>query len=82
MRKFVGYTFFGLGLLISWGLYFGLIALTIYYIVTIFIDEGVVVGIISIPIAGICLTIIYFIISLLMMPLVLLVAALFGVHRE
>lgn len=82
MRKLLGYLFLGLGFLIFWPLQIGLTAFAIYYIVTIFIDAGVLAGIISIPIAGISLGIAHFVVSLLIMPLTLLVAALFGVDNE
>ena len=77
MRKLAVFLCLGLGFLISCPTYFGLGAFAIYVIVTMFIDRGVMAGIISIPIAGIIWAITYFAISFLILtPLTLLTGKL------
>jgi len=68
--KFLGSLFIALSFLISWSIYIGLGIYAIYYIVTIFIDEGVLLGFISIPIAGLLFGLTYLIVSMVViMPL-------------
>ena len=68
MRKALGYLLYGLGLLIFWPVQIGLGLYGLYYIIMAFINTGVVAGLISIPIVGIILAIIGFIIHILATP--------------
>jgi hypothetical protein len=76
MRKLFGYLLFGLGILIFWPIQIGLGIYGIFYIVKTFIDGGIVAGLISIPIVGVILLIVYMIIHLLAVPYIGLVRPL------
>ena len=78
MRKLIGYLLFGLGLLILWPIQIGLGIYGIFYIIKTFIDGGVVAGLISIPIVGVILLIVYMIIHLLAVPYMGIVGVLIG----
>lgn len=76
MKKLVGYLLLGIGFLTFWPVQIGLGLYGLYYIIMAFINAGVVAGLISIPIVGISLAIIGFIIHILATPYMLLVSFL------
>lgn len=76
MKKFVGYLLLGIGFLIFWPIQIGLGLYGLYYITMAFINDGVIAGLISIPVVGIILAVIAFVIHILAMPYMALVAFL------
>lgn len=81
MRKAIGYVLFILVLVVSWGIRLGLPIFGIYYIVKTFIDDGVIPGLISIPVAMIGIAIIEFVLDFAMFPFSFLVYFLLDEER-
>ncbi len=81
MRKLLGYSLFGLGILIFWPAQIGLGIFGIYYIVKMFLDAGIVAGLITIPIVGVSLGIIHLILGAIAIPLAGLAARLLENER-
>jgi hypothetical protein len=81
MKKAIGYPLLILVLIVSWGIRIGLPIYGIYYIVTTFIDDGVIAGLISIPVVMIVVGIIEFILDFIMFPFTLLVSFLLDQGR-
>lgn len=63
MRKFFGYLILGITFFFNWIIQIALSLYGIFYIITTFLDKGIVAGLISIPIVAISLWIIHMIIS-------------------
>jgi hypothetical protein len=82
MRRFLGRALFILGILILWPIQIGLFVFAIYYIVKAFLDAGVIAGLISIPIAGLCLWGIHMLLGLIEIPLAALAASLLEGKEE
>lgn len=76
MRHFLGRALFILGILILWPLQIGLFVFAIYYVVKAFLDAGVIAGLISILIAGLCLWGIHMLLGVVSIPLAALAARL------
>ena len=76
MKKLLGYLLMGLGFLILWPVRIGLVLYGLFYIVTTFVDAGVVAGLISIPIVVVILGVVHLIFFALTMPYTALVAFL------
>lgn len=81
MKKAIGYPLFILLMIVNWGIRLGLPIYGIYYIVTTFIDDGVVAGLISIPVVMIAVGIIEFVLDFIMFPFTLLVVFLLDQER-
>lgn len=76
MRKALGYLLMGLGFLILWPFQILLVLSGLVYIVTTFLNAGVVAGLISIPIVAVILGVVHLVIFALTMPYTALVASL------
>ena len=76
MKRVVGYVVMAFGILIFWPLEIGLCIYALFYIIGIFLDAGLLPGLISIGVAAICLTISGFILFALQLPLSALAASL------
>ena len=81
MRKAIGYIFFATMLIVSWGIRLGLPIFGIYYIIKTFIDDGVIAGLISIPVTMIIIGIIEFVLGFAMFPFAMLVYFLLDQER-
>ncbi len=81
MKKAIGYPLFILLMIVNWGIRLGLPIYGIYYIVTTFIDDGVVAGLISIPVVVIAVGIIEFALEFILFPFTLLVVFLLDQER-
>ena len=82
MRHFLGRVLFILGILILWPLQIGLSIYGIYYVVKTFLNAGVIAGLISIPITGLCLGAIHMLITLISTPLAGLVVSLLEEKKQ
>lgn len=82
MRHFLGRALFILGILILWPLQIGLFVFAIYYIVKAFLDAGVIAGLVSIPIAGLCLWGIRMLMGVIAIPLAGLAASLLEEKKQ
>jgi flagellar basal body-associated protein FliL len=82
VKKAVGYFLMGLGWLIFWPVQIGIAIYAIYYIITTFINNGVIAGLVSIPIAGICLAVFYFLVHIIAIPYSALVSSLLGTEKR
>ena len=76
MRKAIGYTMFGICILISWPIHIILPILGLIYVVMTFIENGVIAGIISIFVAGAILWVLEIVIGLIALPIAGVAAAL------
>jgi len=81
MKKAIGYPLLILVLIVQWGIRLGLPIYGIYFIVTTFIDDGVVAGLISIPLVMIAVGIIEWVLDFIMFPFALLVGFLLDQER-
>jgi len=81
VKKAIGYPLFILLMIVNWGIRLGLPIYGIYYIVTTFIDDGVVAGLISIPVVVIAVGIIEFALEFILFPFTLLVVFLLDQER-
>lgn len=81
MRRSLGYLLMGLGFLIFWPVQIGIALYGLFYVVKAFMDAGIVAGLISIPIAGVSLGIIYFIIHIVAIPYMSLTSLLLGKEK-
>jgi hypothetical protein len=81
MKKAIGYPLLILVMIVNWGIRLGLPIYGIYYIVTTFIDDGVVAGLISIPLVMIAVGIIEWVLEFIMFPFTLLVVFLLDQER-
>lgn len=76
MKKLAGYVLMVLGFLIFWPLQIGLSLYGLFYIVTVFLDAGVIIGLLVIPLIGVGLGLIHLAISAVSMPIAHLTAVL------
>ena len=79
--KALGYLLYGIGLLIFWPVQIGLGLYGVFFIVKTFLNAGVVPGLISIPVVGISLGIVYLIIHVIATPYIVLVSSLLGKEK-
>jgi hypothetical protein len=82
VKKAVGYFLMGLGWLIFWPVQIGIAIYGVYYVVTAFINAGVIAGLVSIPIVGICLAVFYFLVHIIATPYSALVSSLLGTEKR
>jgi hypothetical protein len=82
MKRLFGYFLMGLGWLIFWPVQIGVAVYGIYYIVTAFINAGVIAGLISIPVTGICLAVFYLLVHVIATPYSALVSSLLGTEKR
>lgn len=76
MKKIVGYILVGLGFLILWPIRIGLPLFALGYIIFMFLNQGILAGLLSILIAGVVVGLIEFAIGLVTTPLAVLAAVL------
>jgi hypothetical protein len=81
VKKVIGYPLLILVIIVNWAIRIGLPIYGVYYIVTTFIDDGVVAGLISIPVVIIVVGIIELVLDFIMFPFALLASFLLDQNR-
>ncbi len=81
MKRLIGYLLLGLGFIMFWPLEVVIVLSGLAYIIRTFLDAGVVAGLISIPIVGVILGVISYVIFAIKFPLAALAAALLEKKR-
>jgi len=82
VKKGLGYFLVGLGMAITWPIQIGCFAYGIYYIVTAFINTGVIGGLVSMGIVSVCLLGLHFLIYIISTPLRALAGSLIEGEKD